>query len=207
MMLVFIDESGDGGLKFDRGSSDLFVCAAVVFADAVSADACDEAINCLRCKLLKTACFEFHFSHCSDRIRESFLRTVSRETFQYVGFAVDKRKLYGVRFTEPKEIYRFAVGIVCEQIRPLLNNSKIVIDKNGDRAFRLGLEKEMKLQMTNQDGSCQIKKITMEASHSSNLIQLADMVCGSIARSCTHQDNRFRDLIRRRERFVQAWHT
>jgi Protein of unknown function (DUF3800) len=204
-VLVFINESGDGGLKFDWGSSDLFVCAAVVFSDAVSADACDQATNCLRCKLQKTACFEFHFSHCSGRIREAFLNTVNRQAFQYVGFAVDKRKLYGVGFTEPKEIYRFAVSIVCEQIRPLLNNSKIVIDKNGDRAFRLGLEKEMKLQMTNQDGSCQIKKVTMEASHSNNLIQLVDMVCGSIARSCAHQDDRFRDLIRRRARFVQAW--
>ena len=131
-VLVLIDESGDCGLKFDEGSSDLLVCAAVVFADAVSAEACDEAISGLKCKLQRSPGFEFHVSRCSDRVRELFLRTVSCQTFQYVGLAVDKRRLYGARFTDPKEVYRFSVGIVCEQIRPLLNNSKIVIDKNGD---------------------------------------------------------------------------
>lgn len=45
----------------------------------------------------------------------------------------------------------------------------------------------------------------MEASHSNNLIQLADMVCGSVARSCGHEDDRFRRLIGPRERFVQTW--
>ena len=204
-VLVLIDESGDCGLKFGQGSSDLFVCAAVVFADEPSANACDQAISILRCRLQKPASFEFHFSHCSDRVREAFLRTVSCQTFQYVGFAVDKRKLYGVRFTDPKEVYRFSIGIVCEQIRPLLNNSKIVIDKNGDRAFRPGIEKALKLQMTDQNGSCRIRKVTMEVSHSNNLIQLADMICGSIARSCAHEDDRFRDLVKGRERFVQTW--
>jgi len=162
-VLVLIDESGDCGLKFDKGSSDLFVCAAVVFADAVSADACDEAISALRCRLQKPAGFEFHFSHCSDRVREAFLSTVNRKAFTSVGFAVDKRRLYGARFNDPKEVYRLAVGIVCEQVRPLLDNSKIVIDKSGDRAFRLRLEKALKLQMTGRDGSCRMRKVTMES--------------------------------------------
>jgi hypothetical protein len=204
-MLVLIDESGDCGLKFGSGSSNLFVCTAVVFSDKFSADACDRAISGLRFKLQKKVGFEFHFSRSSDKIREAFFRTVNQEDFKYAGFVVDKRKLYGERFRDPKEVYEFAVGIVCEQVRPLLENSKIIIDKNGDRAFKLRLEKNLKRQMTNPDGSCGIRKVTMERSHSNNLVQLADMVCGALARSCASVDDRFRDLIRGKEKFVQTW--
>jgi hypothetical protein len=204
-MLVFIDESGDCGLKFGEGSSPLLVCVAVVFADAFSADACDRAIHGLRFKLHKPIGFEFHFSESSNKIREAFFKTVNHEKFKYAGFVVDKRKLYSDRFSDPKGVYEFSVGIVCEQVRPLLDNSKIIIDKNGDRAFKLRLEKSLKRQMTNRDGTCCIRKVTMEQSHSNNLVQLADMVCGSLARSCGSGDDRFRDLIRGKEKFVQSW--
>ena len=136
-MLVLIDESGDCGLKFGSGSSNLFVCAAVVFSDQFSAEACDRAISGLRFKLQKKIGFEFHFSRSSDKIRETFFRSVNQEDFKYAGFVVDKRKLYGERFRDPKDVYEFAVGIVCEQVRPLLENSKIIIDTNGERAFKI----------------------------------------------------------------------
>ncbi len=149
--------------------------------------------------------FEFHFSHCSNRVREAFLKTVNHETFKYAGFVVDKRRLYGERFTKPKEVYEFAVGIVCQQVRALLDNSKIIIDKNGDRAFKNKLKKTLKKQMTDSAGNCTIKKVVMEASHSNELLQLADMVCGALTRSHSSSDDRFRDLIRGKEKFVQRW--
>jgi hypothetical protein len=102
IMLVLIDESGDCGLKFDKGSSKLFVCVAVIFSDAFSADACDRSISCLKHSLKKPPGFEFHFSNCSDKLREEFLKTVAHENFTYAGFVVEKRKLYGPRFKEPK---------------------------------------------------------------------------------------------------------
>jgi len=204
-MLVLIDESGDCGFKFGSGSSELFVCVAVVFSDAFSADACERAINGLRFKLHKPTGFEFHFSDSSNRVREAFFKTVNHETFRYAGFVVDKRKLYAERFRDPKQVYEFSVGIVCEQVKPLLDNSKIILDRSGDRAFKLRLEKTLKRQMKNPDGSCGIRKVTMEHSHSNNLIQLADMVCGALMRSCASSDDRFRDLIRGKEKFVQIW--
>jgi hypothetical protein len=203
-MLVLIDESGDCGLKFDKGSSDLLVCVAVVFSSSFAASACDRAIDCLRRECGKSMSFEFHFSHCSDKIRKAFLKTVSHEDFRYAGFVVDKRKLYGARFSKPKEVYEFAVSMVCENVRILLDESKIIIDKSGDRDFRKKLAKTLKDQMTDRDGTCRIKKVAMEGSHTNNLLQLADMVCGAVNRSHSGSDH-FRDLIRSKEKFVQRW--
>ena len=204
-MLVLIDESGDCGLKFGKGSSDYFTCVAVVFSDAFSMNACDRTIDGLKMEMKKRSYFEFHFSSSSDRTRRAFLQTVSHEDFTYAGFVVDKRKLYSRKFRNPKEFYEFSVGIVCEHVKPLLNNAKIIIDRNGDRAFRQQLERRLKAQMTDKDGTCRIKKVVMETSHSNNLLQLADMVCGAVMRSYTASDPGFRDLVRRREKFVQLW--
>jgi hypothetical protein len=91
-MLVLIDESGDCGLKFDKGSSPYFTCLAVVFSSSFAADACDRSIDELRRTLKKELRYEFHFTNCSDAIRTEFFRAVAPEEFTYAGFVVDKRK-------------------------------------------------------------------------------------------------------------------
>ena len=53
-MLIFIDDSGDPGFKFDRGSSGYFIIAMVVFDDESEAERVAAAI-----KKLKSEC---HFS-------------------------------------------------------------------------------------------------------------------------------------------------
>jgi len=204
-MLVLIDESGDCGLKFDQGSSDFFTCVAVVFSSAFAADACDSLIDMLRVRLNKGPRFEFHFTNCSHAVRGEFFRAVASEEFKYAGFVVDKRRLYSQRFSDPKEVYEFSVNIVCEHIRPLLDYSKIILDKSGDRAFRTRLEKGLKSRLVDTEGSSLVSKVTMEHSHSNNLIQLVDMVCGAVGRSMTSGDDRYRNLLRGREKFVQVW--
>jgi Protein of unknown function (DUF3800) len=206
-----MDESGDSGFKFDCGSSRYFVITAVIFAENFSADACDRSIDCLRQKLGFVSRREFHFSECPDKIREEFFRCVAAEDFLYHAFVINKQCLYpgANNFRDGKSFYQFAVSIVCENARSLLQDAKIVIDKNGDRAFKRELESRMKKQMVDGNGNCLIRKVAMEASHSNNLVQLADMVCGAVARSFNTNDDaqkdRFRKLIKRREKRVQFW--
>ena len=50
-MLVFIDESGDSGLKIEKGSSRYFTVSLVVFEDNDEALACDQRIKLVRKEL------------------------------------------------------------------------------------------------------------------------------------------------------------
>ena len=62
--------------------------------------------------------------------------------------------------------------------------------------------------MKKQDGPSPIKRIKAEWSHNNNLVQLADMVCGAVARSYRKdKGDRFvyRDIIRAHETKVQFW--
>ena len=209
-MLVFIDESGDSGFKFGRGSSRYFVITAVIFNSEFAADACDRSIEGLKRKLGFHVGREFHFSQCSDKIRGEFFRCVAAEDFCYHAFVINKQMLsaQAKTFQDGKSFYRFAVSIVCENARSLLCDAKIVIDKNGDRFFRQQLEKHLKEQMIDGSGNCLIRKVGMEASHSNNLVQLADMICGAVARSFntgTVEGHRYRNYVKRREKRVSFW--
>jgi hypothetical protein len=209
-MLVFIDESGDCGMKFDRGSSSYFVITAVLFGDNFSADACDRGIDELRRKLSIRRDFEFHFTNCNDSLRHKFLEHIAFEEFRYYAFILNKQKLFADSFrNDPNEMYRVAAKFTCENARPHFHNAKVVIDKTGDREFKRKLEAALKSIMTDADGQCQIRKVKMEHSHSNNLVQLADMVCGSVARDYNSGHSaagmKFRQIVRKREERVQFW--
>jgi hypothetical protein len=207
-MLVFIDESGDSGRKFNAGSSIYFTCVAAIFSDNFNADACDRSIDELRRGLKLANNYEFHFTNCHDRIRREFLKKVAIEQFRYYGFVLNKAKLFGNQFQDKDGFYDFTVGLICENARNLLRDAKVVIDKCGDREFKRRLEKSLKQRMIQPDGTCCIKKVGMESSHTNNLVQLADMLCGAVTRSYTSNSQRgrsYRALVGRREDRVQFW--
>ena len=93
VMLAFIDESGDAGMKLTAGSSPFFCIVAAVSKDQFSADACDRAIEDLPRRTHQNSRYEFHFSHCPDPTRLDFLRCVSFGQFSYHAFVIDKSKL------------------------------------------------------------------------------------------------------------------
>ncbi len=206
-MLVFIDESGDAGMKLSSGSSPYFCILAVVFSDNFSADACDRGIDELRAKLKLKPGYEFHFTKCSDRIRQLFLNAVSVEQFHYHAFVVNKAKLYARQFNDGKNFYEFAVRIVCENASDLLQDSKVVIDRSGNREFALRLQTTLRNRVLGRDGQKLIREVKMQDSFSNNLVQLADMACGAIARSITSKDKTFRKILkaRGREKRVRFW--
>jgi hypothetical protein len=89
-MLVFIDESGDSGLKLDSGSSRYFTVSLVVFENHDEATACDQRIELLKRELGWKSDSEFHFKKNSHRIREEFLKAVVCYDFFYYGIIINK---------------------------------------------------------------------------------------------------------------------
>src|SRR5687768_15153713 len=118
-MLVFVDESGDTGLKLAKGSSACFVVTAVIFADREAALQCNEAINGLRQKHGLEAPREFKFNKCSRETREDFLRVVCAYPFQYHSVVLNKAKLSGVGFRHKDSHYKYTVRLVFENARPV----------------------------------------------------------------------------------------
>jgi len=99
-MLVFVDESGDPGLKIEQGSSRYFVVALVIFEDNDEAQAADDRITLLRREMRLDPRFEFRFNKCRRNFREQFLKAVAPYQFFYYGIVINKEpnKLWGEGF-------------------------------------------------------------------------------------------------------------
>lgn len=208
-MLVFVDESGDTGRKIDKGSSKYFVVSLVVFSTNAFALECDERILKLKTKLSKNSRFEFHFQNNSDKIRQAFLKTVSRCKFTYFSVVIDKdpKKLIGDGFSVKESFYKYACNMVFTNASSFIRNATVVIDKSGSPVFQSSLKKYLNLKVNQSLSETKIKKLKQQHSHSNNLLQLADYVSGIINRKYQGKKNYklYYNYICSKEGHVQKW--
>jgi hypothetical protein len=207
-MLVFIDESGDAGLKVDLGSSDYFVVTLLMFEENNEAELADLRIQNFKAETGKPTNFEFHFNKCSCRLRESFMAKICHCDFLYFSIVFNKRKLTGDGFKYKESFYKYACRLVFENAKAHLNNATVVIDGSGSREFRRELTTYLRKRINDvKSENRYIGKIKIQDSKNNNLLQLADMICGAIARSYTEKEDRetYRNYVKHREISVQFW--
>lgn len=209
-MLVFVDESGDTGLKLDKGSSRFFTVVLVAFNDKDEAVACDQRIGLLKKELGWKPDNEFHFKYNSNRVREMFLRAVAPYNFFYYGVVVDKdpAKLWDESFHHKSYFYKYVCGLVFENARSRLSDATVVIDESSSEEFQQQLGTYLKQKIDRDSAIRIIKKVKMQRSHSNNLLQLADYVASIICRSVSNKEQQsesFRCLIAHREIQVELW--
>jgi len=151
---------------------------------------------------------EFHFNKSRRAVREYFLQHVAPYEFFYLSVVLNKRKLHGPGFQYKASFYKYTVNLVFQNAKPHLRDAIVVIDRSGGQDFRRQLARYLKKRMNEKDGPSLIRRVKTERSHNNNLLQLADMVCGAVARSYrTDKDDQmvYRSLLRHRELRVQKW--
>ena len=183
-MLVFLDDSGDPGFKVDKGSTPCFVIALVIFDDDLEAERCAVRIKELRRSLHLSDSYEFRFNGCSREIRLAFLAAVARFQFRVRAIVMDKSRIYGRELRSSKEsFYRYAVKTVLKHNQGRIRNARLKIDGHGDREFRRELRAYLSREVQAKDGDPPvIRDLKIVDSSRNVLIQLADMVAGTLRR-------------------------
>jgi hypothetical protein len=206
-MLMFIDESGDAGLKVDCGSSRYFIVALVAFEDHDEALATHERIDLLRREMGLSDRFEFHFNKVKPDLRKRFLTVVAPFDFFYWGIVIDKAELIRRGFQFNESFYKYACGLVFENAKPRLNSTIVVIDGSSSKYFRQQLKTYLARRLKDDVGKCLIKNLKTQDSRKNNLLQMTDMIVGAIARSHSGKADarEYRKLIAHREIYVQFW--
>jgi len=207
-MLVFIDESGDPGMPPGGSCSAYFAVTLVAFEDYAEAAAVEQRIRLLKRELRLPDHHEFHFSKLRAEWREAFLRAVSPYEWFYFSVVINKARLTGQGFQFPDPFYKYTCGLVFQNAKPHLRDAIVVIDGSGGREFRTQLSTYLRKKV-NEGGSGPkpIRKVKLQDSDRNLLLQLADMVCGAVARGYTQpqENQRYRRLISDREMLVQFW--
>lgn len=204
-MLAYLDESGDPGFKVNAGSSRYFVVALVVFEDEVVAERVDQRVAELRRELRFHPQYEFKFNKLNRELRVQFLRAVSSFPLRYYGVVLNKEAVYGPGFQHKESFYKYVSRVVCTNAQSYLREATVVIDGSGSREFRRSMDAYLRRQ-TNTDRQA-IRRVQMRDSRGSNLLQVADMIAGALARSFSDKFDAddYRSLIRPREAHVQFW--
>lgn len=182
-MLIFIDDSGDPGFKLDKGSSAFFVIALVIFDDELEAEKVALAIKELRRDLGFPDNVEFKFFKSSRDKREKFLRRVCDFKFRVRAIVIQKSLIRSQELRNSKNsFYSYAIRSVLKHNGGTIKNAKIKIDGSGDRVFRKSFLGYLRRQLNSEEKQI-MKSCKLVDSHGNVLIQLADMIAGSIHRS------------------------
>ncbi len=154
----------------------------VIFDDLLDAEETALKIKRLRQELNKSAKFEFKFNKSSSKYRTTFLEEIGSCKFRVRAVVFRKELIYSLNLRGSKEkFYNFAVKSVLEHNNDTIRNAKIRIDASSDKNFKQNLKVYLRQQLNL--GSKKITKdIKFRDSTKDNLIQLADMVAGSINR-------------------------
>lgn len=198
-MLVLIDESGDPGFKLEKGSTRHFVAAMVVFRDFKQAEACSQAIKGLRTKLPHKG--EFKFNKSDMRVRDGFFQAIEEHGFEVWALVVDKTCIHSENLRRNDEkFYNYFVKLLLD-CGAQLKDARVKIDGSGDREFKQHLQRYLKKSLP--EGA--VSSVKFANSQKDDLIQLADMVVGAIARSYRADEERskarrWRDMLTKKIR-------
>jgi hypothetical protein len=180
-MLAYVDESGCTGMRLDSGASKFYVVTAVIFRDRNDAESCYKVVERALTELRVTK--EFKFSKLSHPKRLDFFARIAASPFEYVATAFDKARINRQELTLSDPFLHMQVKAIFGAVSSSLNQSTIVIDKTGSSSFRKTLAAKLKEDLNRELGYEAIRKIKELESHKHCLLQLADMVCGAVARS------------------------
>lgn len=182
-MLVFIDDSGDPGFKLDRGSSSFFVISAVIFDDFLEAEKTALAIKELKRELGFPDAVEFKFNKSRKEVRERFLQTVNPSQFRIRSIIVEKSLIRSDELKQNKKsFYAFIIKLLLKHSGQEILNARIKIDGSGDREFRRNFLSYLRREVNSTERHI-LDHCKLADSKENVLIQMADMIAGSVKRS------------------------
>lgn len=205
-MLVFIDDSGDAGFKLDKGSSKHFVIACVIFDDNLDAEETALKIKRLRRSIKWRDDHEFKFNKTTKQIRLEFLNEIKGCNFRIRAIVADKSLIRSNELrTNKTKFYNYMIKEVLSKSDGFIKNASIRLDGHEDRAYKIAATTYFKQQANPRGGV--IKDMKFVNSKNDNLVQLADMIAGSILRN-TQANKTDRDIYNGvvRKRVEDIWY-
>lgn len=198
-MLIFIDDSGDPGFKLDKGSTSHFIIAMVIFDDDLEAEKTAIAIKELKRQIGFSEQTEFRFFKTSNRNKSAFLTKISKFNFRVRCLVVDKSLIYsGELKGNINSFYAYFIKEVLKNHGGTIFNAKIRLDGSGSREFRKNFVSYLRREL-NSNQKRIMKNFKMVDSKRDVLIQMADMIAGSINRAqCKDKKdcNDYRNIVR-----------
>lgn len=196
-MHIYIDESGDTGFKFARGSLRYFVVTLLLIDDP---DAVSAAVDRVRAQLEWPPTREFKFSKTDYAERRTFLQAMRSQSLRARVLVVDKARLESPSLRKKETFYDFIVKLAVQYHCTDMIDATLTIDesfqgKSKQVSFTTLMRKELNV---GRGSKRRIGQVRYRPSHTDNLLQCVDMITGAIARSYQKGEDEFQRIIERR---------
>lgn len=178
-MFVYLDESGDTGFKFDKGSSRYFIVTILLTPDPLPLDG---SIDELRESLGFPARYEFKFYRSRENTRLQFLRLLTRHDVLIRTLVVDKLRFSRPEMQERNAFYGFLVRSLLENDANRIRDATLILDQR-DKGKKSKQTLATYLRRSLNSGTIGVQKIRdirYHESHRDNLLQAVDMASGAI---------------------------
>jgi len=197
-MQIYLDESGDTGFKFHRGSSRYFVVALLMVDDPLPLH---EAIRDLRARLTWPETREFKFVHTHPEARVTFFRAIRRYPFLIHALVVDKSRLHEPELRKKEAFYGKLVTLALQESMDDIADALLIMDESfKGKGSKMNLTTHLRqtINVANNETPRTIKDVRYHQSHRDNLLQIIDMVAGAVARAYEGGDDQYLRLLRPR---------
>jgi Protein of unknown function (DUF3800) len=210
-MQVFADESG--GILGSRRQSPHrhYTLTAVLIESDEHIATCTNAIVQARIEHNLGHSFEFHFAEITHRQRVVFFEAVSQCPFIYTACSIDHSRCKLPVWTEKPYFYARAIEPIVSNLVLYLRvaqetlgkalAAKVTYDECSDRVFHDILDSQFTGPKDPQ-GRSLVDKVRPAKSRTSDMIQLADMVCGAVCDHILDGSQQYRQFIRGKEEKV-----
>ena len=183
---VFIDDSGDAGMKLEQGSSKYIVMAACVFYSRKSIVEFLSVIDTLRNRHISHGKVirysrEFKYSKTKLALKGEYFNAIKNCNFYVRVIFIDKNDLYSPHLrSNPEDLKMYMIKQVLTQTRGKITRAKVIIDGKDKRAFGFSGGAEYLRKTVNSKNHHPIQSAEFADSKDNELIQLADMIAGAV---------------------------
>lgn len=192
-MIIFIDESGDPGFKTNKGSSQYFVLSFVIFYKEEDVISTTDRILRYRQSLKISDRYEFKFNNLNKKNRCALLEYIKNCQFAVAALAVKKDSIEK-KYRENLN-YEYFLGFILEKI---VSNDRIY-DLRIDGSMRTELKNILKSHLRKYLPPKSKIEIHILDSKNDLLIQLADIVAGSMYKNLTERNDKtvYKNIIKK----------
>jgi len=201
-MLVFLDDSGDPGFKVEKGSSPVFIISLVIFEDALEAEKTAIAVKELRRELKHSDSFEFRFNKTPKKEVLRFLEVINKFDWKYRAIIMQKKVIRSKELQGSKEsFYNSTIKMVLKNSGNVIKKAKLRMDGKGSREFRRKLLTYLRKDLP--EGM--VDNLRFRDSKSDVLVQMADIVAGSIHRKYQEKSDKDSYLAKIKKHESDLW--
>ncbi len=174
---VYLDESGDTGFKFYRGSSIYFVITILIVQDPIPLNS---AIADLRQHLHYRDDHEFKFTRSKPATRLQFIGVLRRHEVLIRTLVVDKRRLTLPHMRTTDIFYNYLVNQLLTHDDGRITDATLILDeRQKGKKSKQQLSTYLRRQLNAGDLN-RVAAIKYHQSHRDNLLQAVDMASGAI---------------------------